>query len=248
MADSPPAASANPATGANPGAGADPVAPAGALPVRPGFWHRPAGRVCGLGLSLLLVVLVGLWGYFYFDGALGNNIHQVDPDPQALYRTAQLSGPTLAAVVKEDHIRTVLNLRGANPGKSWYDTESHTLAALGVKEIDIHMSGKHMPTREALVTLVTALESAERPIMVHCAWGSDRTGLACALDRLIKHPGDYTAARAELAFFPYGHTGHFGYEAMDHVVDQFERYQAGGGKLDLAAWAAQVYQPEANAN
>ncbi|HTL52151.1 MAG TPA: tyrosine-protein phosphatase [Planctomycetota bacterium] len=209
------------------------------------FWRRRTGRILRIALVALAVVILSLAGYFYCCGALGANFHEVSPAPNALYRSAQLSSADLLARVKALQVKTVLNLRGENPGKPWYDEEAAALRAAGVRQIDIKMSGKHMPTREKLAALIEALDTAPRPILVHCQWGSDRTGLACAIERL-EHGNDFAAARGELAFFPYGHIRHFGYQSMDRVIDQFETYRQGGGALSLLAWAQQVYDPGAD--
>lgn len=214
--------------------------------VKQPFFKRRIGRVTlWVGLPLLAVALV-LTGYLYCCGVLGANFHEVSAGPSALYRSAQLGAEDLKARIGEHRIKTVVNLRGENPGKAWYDEETAALQEMGVKRIDVKMSGKHMPSRDKLVQLVRALQTAERPVLVHCQSGADRTGLACAFERLATSGNDFTAARRELVFWPYGHTGYFGYESMDRVVDQFEAYKKGGGALGLLEWAEQVYDPGAD--
>lgn len=229
-------------------AGRSPATPTngGAAAGCPGFWRRPAGRLLKWVGALTLAVALTLTVYLYFFGVLGANFHEVQPGPRALYRSGQLSAESLADRVQAAGIRTVINLRGSNPGKEWYDSETAKLAQLQVHRIDIKMSGRRMPSRENLVLLIRSLKNAPRPALVHCESGADRSGLACALERLLERDGDFGAARAELAFLPYGHTGLFGYEAMDRVIDQFERYRNNGGQADLEQWASTEYDPGPN--
>jgi uncharacterized protein (TIGR01244 family) len=82
------------------------------------------------------------------------------------------------AEVAEAGFRTVINLRGL--GEPGTDVEPHILAKSGVKYIHIPISGPGEITREKAQLLSDALETAARPVMVHCASGN-RVGALYAL-------------------------------------------------------------------
>ena len=46
----------------------------------------------------------------------------------------------LAMTIRELGIRTVLNLRGPNPGDGWYDRERATTLSTGAVQIDMPLS------------------------------------------------------------------------------------------------------------
>lgn len=98
-----------------------------------------------------------------------------------LYRSAQPNTADIARYVNEDHIASNVNLRGESRGAPWYDVEVATASALGVKHYDFRMSASTSLTHQEAVDLISLLSKAEKPILLHCNWGADRTGLASAL-------------------------------------------------------------------
>lgn len=140
------------------------------------------------------VVFVGV----FFVGALGlakigfrvsldgiritRNFHAVDPGK--LYRSAQLTDSELRSVIKNYGIKTVINLRGSRPGHGWFEKETTVLRDERVHLINLEMSVESIPKRFELLKLLEAYKNAERPILIHCRSGSDRTGEAVAIYKL----------------------------------------------------------------
>ena len=93
-----------------------------------------------LGLVLTAALAGGWAGYLQLVG----NIHTVERGE--LYRSAQLDGPALEAVIRKDGIATVLNLRSANPGTPWYDRELAATAAAGAAHLDLALSANKIKT------------------------------------------------------------------------------------------------------
>lgn len=121
------------------------------------------------------------------------------------YRSAQPREDELRYMVDKYGIRTVINLRGENTGKSWYDTEAAVCHDENVVLKDIRMSSQSLPSPEVLAELVEALRTAERPILLHCQSGADRSGLAAAMYRLVVEGRSKEEALRELD----GRYGHF---------------------------------------
>lgn len=107
------------------------------------------------------------------------NFHPVQEG--VLYRSAQPSAGDLRRVVEQYRIKSVINLRGAQPGESWYDIEKAVSDELGLKRVDIAMSVDRLPHKDDLIALLDAFEHLPRPILIHCKAGADRTGEAAAL-------------------------------------------------------------------
>lgn len=111
------------------------------------------------------------------------NFHEVDEGK--LYRSAQLSGKEFEKAIKKHNIKTIINLRGASPGKDWYEEEKEVAQKYNVHHIDIGMSAQRLPHREDLLKLLNAYQSVERPILIHCRGGADRTGEASAIYQML---------------------------------------------------------------
>lgn len=129
--------------------------------------------------ALLLLIFATVLGATLAGCHVSRNFHEVDP--ARLYRSAQLNSAALEKAIVEHGIRTVINLRGARLSEDWYDDEVATCDRLGVQHYDLRMSAQRIPHREHLCQLLDLFATAERPILIHCQGGSDRTGLASAI-------------------------------------------------------------------
>jgi protein tyrosine phosphatase (PTP) superfamily phosphohydrolase (DUF442 family) len=154
-----------------------------------------------------------------------------------VYRSPQPDEDGLARTIQEYGIRTVVCLRGDGDGKA----ATHR-AALGTGATfrNVPMSATRPPRPETLLELWDVAARAERPLLLHCRAGVDRTGLASALV-VLHDTGDLAAARGELALLPHGHLGMFGTQAMDEVLDRFELHAA---TMSFPAWVRDVYAAE----
>lgn len=133
---------------------------------------------------------------------LHGNFHEVIPGE--LYRSAQLDDTELAKKIRRYHIRSVINLRGENPGNAWYDQEVSTSRAAGIAHIDFRMSSKHELNFSEAQRLIATMRDAPKPLLIHCRAGADRTGLASAIYlAAIAKRGEWAA---EMQLWPiYGH-------------------------------------------
>ena len=136
--------------------------------------------------------------------------------------------------IHEHQIKTVLCLRG---GDSVRQSKRATIAG-NASFTQIPISAKSLPHPDALLAIWRVATSAERPVLVHCRAGVDRTGLALALIAL-HDTGSLDAARSQLAFTTNWHIKAFGTEAMDQVLDQFEPFH---GIMAFPSWVDRVYR------
>jgi protein tyrosine phosphatase (PTP) superfamily phosphohydrolase (DUF442 family) len=185
-------------------------------------------------------VALGIIGWRWVTGNVGT------VEPGRIYRSAQLSPGALTRIIRDRRIKTVLNLRGCNPDQTWYRAERAATLAAGAAQVDVPMSSDQWLSRDQARTLVEVLDSGAYPLLIHCEWGAERTGLVAAIATLLR-PGS-TLANARAQFSPYylfvrlkdgrvmaGHLD--GYEAwlgqrrLTHAPDRFRR------------WLAEVYRP-----
>jgi uncharacterized protein (TIGR01244 family) len=155
-------------------------------------------RLVGVSVSAVVVLTAGWAGYLHVSG----NFHAVEEG--AVYRSGQLSAAELSNRIREKGILTIINLRGNNTGSPWYDDEMRASAAAGAEHIDFPLSAHRELTREEVVQLATLLERSNRPILIHCKAGADRSGLVSALYKLFIKKRPPEEAATELSF-RYGH-------------------------------------------
>ncbi len=172
--------------------------------------------------GLALVGLGGLFGAYVGILILSGNFHEVLPGQ--LYRSAQLSGERLGQEIDRYGIKTVINLRGENVGKGWYDDEVAATAAHGATHVDFGMSASKDLTPEKTQRLLALLKTAEQPILVHCMSGADRTGLASVI--FLQQVAGLDEEEAEWQLSPlYGHINlpFLGAYAMDDSWEALEK-------------------------
>lgn len=149
------------------------------------------------------ILAVALAAWLAFLQATGN-FHAVIPGEY--YRSAQMDRASLSEWTREHRIRSVINLRGANPGDAWYDEEVAASAELGLAHYDFRMSAAdHIPPAEAKA-LLDLLRAAPKPVLVHCRGGADRTGLVSSLYMWAVAGWGEEAAEWQLSLL-YGHIG-----------------------------------------
>lgn len=110
---------------------------------------------------------------------LTDNFHPVIA--ATLYRSAQPSAAEIERYHAKYGIRTIVNLRGENEGARWYAMEADEAKRLGITLIDFRMSAGRQLTQDQAAKLIDTLKHAEKPILIHCRGGADRSGLASAL-------------------------------------------------------------------
>ena len=150
-----------------------------------------------------------------------------------VYRSPQADEDRLVRRIEQYDIRTVVCLRGGRSARS----SERAADAADVAFHAVPMSATRLPHPDTLLALWRIAAEAERPVLLHCRAGVDRTGLACAIVAL-HDTGDLAAARSQLALVPNGHLGAFGTEAMDEVLD---RYEPHAGELSFPDWVERVY-------
>jgi protein tyrosine/serine phosphatase len=174
-------------------------------------------------LLLIVVSLTGLIaasaGGFYVYVESDGNFHAVDPG--TLYRSRQLSGTELAQAIGAYGIRSILNLRGPNPGSEWYDDEMAVSADKHVFHYDYRISARRAVTPAQIREILGIIRNAPKPMLIHCMGGADRTGLVSAI-YLFSHGARPDEAERELSL-RYGHFPYLGSKtrAMD---DSFHAY------------------------
>jgi protein tyrosine/serine phosphatase len=136
---------------------------------------KALAKVSGISISSL-GTLAGLYALYLIAT---HNLHIVSAGK--IYRSNQMDNAALAKLVHECGIKTIVNLRGADLNATWYRTETNVSQRLGVKHLDFALSATEEITDAQIDEILTALNCAPKPILIHCRSGADRSGLISAL-------------------------------------------------------------------
>ena len=155
-------------------------------------WIGRGALSAGLSLGLYLGAM-----------QLTGNVHTVIAGE--LYRSGQLSGEMIASLSSSYGIRTILNLRGSNPDKAWYQDEVEAAARLGIRHIDFPISSRMRLDHDTANEIIALMRTAPKPLLIHCMGGADRSGLVSALylGYIADRPHGVAARQLSLYF------GHF---------------------------------------
>jgi protein tyrosine phosphatase (PTP) superfamily phosphohydrolase (DUF442 family) len=180
--------------------------------------HRPR-------VAALLLAAWALSACAYLPG----NVRTVEAG--RLYRCGQAPPEVVARAIDERGIRTVVNLRGADPDADWWREERAAVEAAGGAHIDLDWTKDALPPPDSLATLVALYEEARAPMLIHCQGGTHRTGVAAAVWVLMRGG---TPDDARRQFGPF-----FGGAPIGGLVDAYEA--AGYPAQPFAEWVRASY-------
>lgn len=157
---------------------------------------------------------------------------------EGLYRSNHPSAHALTTW-KARGIIDVISLRPASGAV--HEFEAEACAALGLRLHNAPLAARRAPRVQALMMLLDTLDEIERPALIHCKSGADRTGLAAAIWAIHVEGRSVEEARRALNLrhlhFKWSETG-----VLDRFLDAYaERVQA--GSIELRRWIRDEYNP-----
>lgn len=139
---------------------------------------------------------------------------------------------------KEMGIRSVISLRG-DQGNSHARLEQAVCAELGLDYSFTGLSATSAPNREALLELFEMFRTVERPFIMHCKSGADRTGLAATLYLMVIEGVPLEEARKQLSF-RFLHVSASAAGILGHMLDLYAERQAKGA-IGIEEWITTEY-------
>jgi protein tyrosine/serine phosphatase len=143
---------------------------------------------------------------------------------------------------RDKGIKAVLNLRGENDAPA-YLLEKEACAALGLDLISVKFAARGAPIRDKLLELFDAFDTIQRPFLMHCKSGADRTGLAAALYLMVQEGQSLEVARRQLGL-RYLHIRRTATGILDHFLDVYAD-RAAQSPIGIVEWIETEYDPHA---
>ncbi len=190
-------------------------------------------------IVVILVLCSASLLYFYFF--LDNRFYTVVEG--RIYRSARLSNNDMEKYIREKEIKTVLNLAGRRDDKDWYKKQKEITQTYNVQLHDVGISPNELPDIDRIIAIVNILEHAERPMLIHCRKGVDRTGLISAIALAMEKdpPLDEIKKQFSLRYgvIPvYRSVGPFFFEQYEKWLKETERTH---NKNTLLSWITHDY-------
>jgi protein-tyrosine phosphatase len=200
-------------------------------------------RITEWTLRLIVAIAAPALLYLAWDQAT-YNFGTVQPG--RIYRSGQMPARALARTLQDNRIKTVLNLRGSNQGDAWYREEVAATNQAEATQCDVAMSSCVWMSRSQLRALVRVLRTAEYPMLIHCAWGSERTGLVSAFAELLRPGGTLEEARAQFSIaYLFMRVGDG--KVMAEHLEQYERWLHESGlhhePANFLRWVDEGFHP-----
>ncbi|WP_417467155.1 fused DSP-PTPase phosphatase/NAD kinase-like protein [Maricaulis sp.] len=181
--------------------------------------------------------------YLWKDhGVLRLRFHNMHEVGGGLWRANQPSPDRLEWLAAEG-FKTILNIRGPQPGVCYYDFEREACELHGLALHDMPFGSREAPYVDRIQRAVKIFESIEYPALVHCKSGADRAGLVSVLFALtqLKLPYDEAIEHLSLKYLHVkaGKTG-----VLDYFFETYRAYNE-ANPIDFMDWVETVYDRDA---
>ncbi|MCO6504697.1 MAG: dual specificity protein phosphatase family protein [Snodgrassella sp.] len=124
-------------------------------------------------LGSICLLTSGCQFQIHQHNTLPNNFYKISDD---LFRSEQPTAKEMQYLEKIG-IKTVINLR------KWH-SDQHELSKTKLTEVSIKMRAGKI-TDEKVVAALRTIRHSQKPILIHCWHGSDRTGVIVAMYRIV---------------------------------------------------------------
>lgn len=132
-----------------------------------------------------------------------------------VYRSGELTPAALAAVVKENNIKTIVDLGAFIEYPSAEERERQTADAIGVVRYQFALQGDATGNANYYLQALQIMnDPAQQPVLVHCGAGTHRTGCAIAMYRTIVEGVAPEVALEEATQFAYDPDKHTKFTEM----------------------------------
>ncbi len=183
-----------------------------------------------------------LWHLRWLDHGIFRTFwHNFEKVAPGVYRSNQPDPKRFKAYAAMG-IKTVLNLRGEALQPHYLFTEE-SCAAYGMTLVPVKLSARRAPKRERLLMVLDAFDTMERPFLMHCKSGADRTGLVAAIYLLIHEGASIDEARKQLSF-RYLHIRKSTTGILDHFLDVYAERHA-QSPIPIDEWIRTEYDADA---
>lgn len=118
-----------------------------------------------------------------------------------IYRSGRLSSALVKKMLRENNIAVIIDLSGDEPGDKDQEAEKKAAVELGIERLNFPLKGDGTGDINNYAQAIAAIVDAEqkgKPVLVHCAAGTQRTGGVIACYRMLVEKKSPSFVYAEL--------------------------------------------------
>lgn len=157
-----------------------------------------------------------------------------------VFRSSQPS-PKQLKKYKFQGFRSIVNLRGES-SKSFHFLENEACVALDLELYSLNFCPGGLPSKASLIELHDIFTRAEKPMILHCKSGADRSGIAAALYLMMFNGADVPTARKHL-HWRYLHVKSRKMGVFDHIIDEYEAANQ-TSDIGILDWITSTYEAD----
>lgn len=157
--------------------------------------------------------------------------------PGGMYRCSQPSPAQILKYHRRYGIKTIINLRGANP-YGGYALEQDVCRKLGIELVDFRLYSRDMPSVDEVLGARDLFNRIAYPALMHCKSGADRAGLGATLYRHfhLNEPIDQIhELRKKYGHFTLGRTAILDFFLQSYLDDNTKE------PIDFVTWVETRY-------
>lgn len=166
------------------------------------------------------------------------NRYQLSPDAWRSNQPDPVHFPKLAEI----GIKSVINLRGPDV-YSYYLFEKEACAEYDMALYDLPLQARELLPAETYLELFRLMDKVEKPMLLHCKSGADRTGLAAAF-YMIDYMGAPVEEAAKQLSIKYAHQHWSKAGILDHLIAAYARHIE-TEPMPIRDWIRDHYDPGA---
>lgn len=182
--------------------------------------------------------------YLWKDhGVLRLRFHNMHPvGTKGMWRSNQPS-PNRIKWLADQGFKTILNLRGTQPGRHYYDLEHDAARRHAMTVVDLPWGSREAPYVERIEKLIDVFDTIEYPAVMHCKSGADRAGIVAVMYMLLHEKAPFEEAIRHLSF-SYLHVKQGKTGMLDYFFEQY-RLANEAEPIDFLEWVRTRYDRQA---
>jgi len=160
---------------------------------------------------------------------------------EGVYRSGQPSPKLLEHYIVKHKIKNIINLRYSDTSdQDIYLMQKNICYKLNTNMINIPISARRLPEKDKLKLILDVIKQIQKPFLVHCKTGADRTGFFMAL-YIFYTTNDIELAKKQLSL-KYLHVRYSSTGILDYFFDLLKKLEL--NNTDLEDWIDKKYDPQ----